>query len=348
MKISVALSGGVDSLASLHLLYREGHDLLPVHARLFPEQDPGEKLAQHLDMICRDMGLSLHILDLTQHFSKIIIEPFIQDYLQGKTPNPCALCNKKIKFGLLLDRVREMGAGALATGHYARVQKDEHGTGLWRGRDPSKDQSYFLSLVPEKSLEKAIFPLQNKHKTWVINYLGRENINPPGTRESSEVCFIHGDYREMVAGNISSNNESLSGPIKNSQGATLGLHSGLWRYTPGQRRGLGIAWSYPLYVIGKDQAANTLLVGTRNELGSRGCLVREINQLVPTEKWPDRLWVQTRYRQSAQPADVHMENGCMQVYFIGKTEVSVPGQVAAVYSRDGRVLAGGIIEQEIR
>ncbi len=336
----------MDSLASMILLREAGHEILPIHARFFPKRESSRELSNDLERICNQLGLKLLLLDLGQTFGSYVIHPFIRDYLQGLTPNPCAGCNKNIKFGALLEKAREWGADYLATGHYAAVKPDSSGTGLWRGKDPHKEQSYFLSLVPETSLRRAVFPLQDKHKSWTADFLSQKNIPTPAREESNEICFIPGDYRDFIAQQVGDKNLPGSGPIKDTRGQILGYHLGLWRYTPGQRRGLGIAHNHPLYVLGKDHSANTLIVGSKDELGSWECSAREVNFLVPFKYWPPELWVQTRYRQNPQPANVEIQGTRMRIHFRDHPQIPAPGQVAAIYSSQGRVLAGGIIEQK--
>lgn len=345
MKIAVALSGGADSLASLVLLKRRGFELLPVHARFFPAQDPGSELVEKLGRICRRMGLELQVLDLESAFEQHVVRPFVERYLQGLTPNPCAVCNRKIKLGLLLEAALRMGADRLATGHYAGIETGAGYASLWRGHDPGKDQSYFLSLVPEKNLRKVVLPLRDKKKSWVQEFLRQNSIFHPAREESREVCFIAGDYREFIADRLGDNLHLKPGPIINRQGDTLGTHSGLWRYTLGQRRGLGIAHAHPLYVLARVQAGNALVVGSREELGTKSCRAGSLNLLLPFADWPEKLLVQTRYRQLPKPAKVVMEQNLMLIHFTGGRETAAPGQVAAVYSSRGRVLGAGIIEE---
>ena len=344
MRIAVAVSGGLDSLASLVMLREEGHDVLALHARFFPRQD--EHLEKRLKGICTSLGVEMHVTLLQDEFAARVIDPFVQDYLDGLTPNPCARCNMRIKFGLLLDRALELGASALATGHYAGIKKNSSGPVLMRALDQAKDQSYFLCLVPPRRLARAKFPMYHHFKSSMQEFLQNRNITVPAREESNEICFIPGDYRDFIDGRLENSHEPLPGPIVDSSGRTLGRHQGLWRYTPGQRRGLGIAFKHPLYVLRKDLASNTLVVGAREELGAGEFQAREVNILEEPRKWPLDLLVQTRYRQKARPAEVELWGQRMRVRYKGEPGLPVPGQVAAVYSPKGQVLAGGIIQQE--
>ncbi|WP_291323125.1 tRNA 2-thiouridine(34) synthase MnmA [Desulfonatronospira sp.] len=343
MKIGVALSGGLDSLACLVMLKEQEYDLLPLHALFYPHQD--RHLVQSLREICTSLGTSLHVKDLQHEFATQVINPFVRDYLHGLTPNPCARCNRSIKFGLLLDLAMELGASALATGHYARkISLGLSGPILMRARDLGKDQSYFLSLVPAAGLARAVFPMQDQYKSLMKKFLENRNITPPAREESNEVCFIPGDYRDFIAGRLKNGPCTRPGPIVDSSGNILGRHQGLWRYTLGQRRGLGIACRHPLYVLRKELSSGTLVVGPREELGVQGFEAGQINILEHPEQWPDLVLVQTRYRQKARPAEVEIQRGRMYVRFKDRPGLPVPGQVAVVYSLQGQVLAGGIIK----
>ncbi len=343
MKTAVALSGGADSLASLVILKDSGHEVLPFHARFFPSEESHLKTEQRLKNICQELGLPFYVLELSGDFEQMVIKPFISSYLRGLTPNPCARCNRRVKFGLMLDRVRALGADAMATGHYARISRDGSVPSLWRAADKTKDQSYFLSLVPVKVFEQVIFPLNQITKTRAKELLRQRNIVPPVKDESNEICFIRDDYREFISAKVSDRILDNPGPVKNRQGQTLGRHPGLWRYTQGQRRGLGIAHEHPLYVLGKNCETNTLLVGASEELMTRTCLAGEMNFHVDPNCWPEKVFVQTRYRQKAGQAVVRIENDRMLVSFSRPRDIPAPGQVAAVYSEQGQVLGAGII-----
>lgn len=343
MKVAVALSGGADSLASLILLRESGHDLLPFHASFFPKTPGDKKILRELDLICRNLGLPFYVLDLAREFEHFVIKPFIESYLQGLTPNPCALCNRQIKFGLLLDRAKELGAGLLATGHYAGIYGGLEGPSLWRGKDRFKDQSYFLSLVPVKTFGQVLFPLSEISKPEALDLLKQKKIVPPEKDESNEICFISDDYRDFISKKVSAHILNRPGPVKNKQGQELGRHLGLWRYTQGQRRGLGIAHEHPLYVLEKDFKTNTLIAGTSDELKTLTCRAGRLNIHKNPSLWPEKVFVQTRYRQDAGEARVKINDDLMLVTFSRPGDIPAPGQVAAAYSEQGQVLGAGII-----
>ena len=255
MRLAVAVSGGGDSLASLLRLREAGHEVLALHGRFLPDahNPKSEQAEAGLAESCAGLGVALHVLDLREPFERLVAGPFAAEYLAGRTPNPCARCNVAMKFGLLLDAALELGAQALATGHYARAGAHPvHGWALSRGADPSKDQSYFLSLVPRKRLERALFPLADERKTDVRADLAGRGLSPPLPEESQEICFVPGDdYRAFLAARVHGGLSGLPGPgpAVLPDGTPVGRHQGLWRATIGQRRGLGLSWREPLYAM---------------------------------------------------------------------------------------------------
>ena len=339
--IALALSGGADSLLSLALLREQEAHVFGLHAFFLPPTPKDLERVETMQAHCRSLGVRLETIDLSDSFETRIIQPFIRAYKKGKTPNPCAWCNRDMKFGLLLKAARRLGADKLATGHYCRVMTTPDGPGLFRGTDPSKDQSYFLSLVSGRAFENVLFPLGEWYKKDVLPALSRRGLEPVGGEESQEICFIPEDYRTF----LTERGISLPGPgpVMTREGKRVGTHQGLWRYTQGQRRGLGIAYAHPLYVLDKDIGMNTLIVGLREQLWAHACTAAHPNVLVPPALWPEELLVQTRYRQRAGRARVRLVGQTLEVDFLTPQEVPTPGQVLTVYSQPGRVLAGGII-----
>ncbi len=344
MTIAVAVSGGSDSLLALGLLHEAGHDVLAVHAHFLPPGHKERALAEAIAAQCAILGAPFFALDLSAAFEARVIAPFVNAYAAGNTPNPCAVCNRRMKFGLLLEKTRELGADHLATGHFARLETDPSGqVSLFRGADPTRDQSYFLSLVPAEALGQAVFPLAGRRKADNAAALARLGLTPPLARESREVCFVpDDDYRAFLA----SRGIPLSGPgpIILADGAVVGRHQGLWRHTIGQRRGLGIAWREPLYVLAKQARANTLIVGPKSELAATVCRTEPANLLVPPDAWPETVLAQTCYRMHPRPATASLDaHGGLRITFAEPVPIPTPGQVAALYDVSGRVLAGGVI-----
>lgn len=355
MTIAVAVSGGADSLYALASLCRQNESadrIVALHAR-FRETPPDADPVPALEERCRGLGLELHVLDLRQRFAELVMRPFAESYARGETPNPCVRCNALVKFGLLLEEARALGADRLATGHYvALVNHPRYGLTLRCGADPAKDQSYFLALTPLERLRHALFPLGEISKTAVRQHLEDWGLPVPLPQESQEICFVpDDDYRTFLKS--TGIRLPAGGPMVLVDGRVVGRHGGLWQYTEGQRRGLGVSWAEPLYVTGKDRARNALLLGTSAELPVNGCVAGELNILVPPEHWPNELYVRTRYRQKAVPADVYLVGtdgkpsaSRMLIRFHTQQLPSAPGQLAAVFDASGHVLAGGIIRKD--
>lgn len=345
MTIAVAVSGGVDSLYALAALRSQGEDVFALHARfLSPDPrraDPAPGLAE----ACRVLHVPFHVLDLTDSFRRLVMEPFIHAYTVAQTPNPCALCNRRLKFGLLMDAARELGADRLATGHYATLTNHPvYGPSLGRASDSIKDQSYFLALVPIERLQAAVFPLARRTKNAVRVQVVGQGITVPLPHESQEICFVpNDDYRTF----LESEGCVLPGPgaIVLTDGRRIGSHNGLWRYTEGQRRGLGVAWSEPLYVIRKNLHDNTLVAGSKAETTGSFCTAGNVNLLADPAVWPAEIFVQVRYRQVAAPAEVTVSDNGLHIRFHTPQPLPAPGQVAAVFDAQGHALAGGIINR---
>ena len=371
-RLAVAVSGGVDSLYALVSLREQGHDLLALHGRFLPPSAAADKEdpVPALHRVCAALGVELQVLELAQAFDAAVVAPFVRAYAEGRTPNPCALCNARVKFGLLLDAALERGAEGLATGHYARLHEHaRYGRVLAQGSDAAKDQSYFLALVPRQRLELAHFPLAGISKQDARACLAARGIAVPLPRESQEICFVPADrYRPFLEAQAATRCLTLGAPgpmllhAGSAQERVVARHQGLWQYTEGQRKGLGVAWSEPLFVLGKDTQRNALLLGTREQLDMRGCVARDLNVLVSPSLWPEDLTVRVRYRQQAVAAQVILD-GTEALLQTGKQErvqaqdirivfaeaqpPTAPGQVAVVYDTDGVVMAGGVMVRSL-
>jgi tRNA-specific 2-thiouridylase len=343
MNIAVALSGGTDSLMSLLLVRETGAKVLAVHARFLPHDD--HDVIRKLESLCASLNVEFRLVDLRREFEDLVVTPFVRAYQRGLTPNPCATCNPAIKFGLLMDRILELGADKLATGHYAQLRDTENGLALFRGLDPAKDQSYFLSRVPRERFTRVLFPLAEWTKANVRQALAKRSLIPPADGESQEICFIPTDYRDFLRAR--SIRLDGPGPITLTDGTTLGRHAGLWRHTLGQRKGLGIAYSEPLYVIAKDPPRNRLVVGVKSQALALGCRTTAPNLLYPPTSWPPVVLVQTIYRQRPAPARVSLTEQGMDIMFPEPRALPAPGQIAAVYAEDGQLLAGAVIEEVV-
>ncbi len=337
--IAVALSGGVDSSFAAHLLRQEGKELFGIFARL-SQPDPEREIAR-VQKICDLLKIPLKIVDLKKPFEERIVSYFKEQYRRGLTPNPCIICNREIKFGLLLEKARELGASRLATGHYVRLRFNKRNScyELLKGRDRDKDQSYFLALLNQQQLSRALFPLGEWKKEEVIREsvkLGLFNLTSP---ESQEVCFIQGDYRRLFAGE-----DFPPGEIVTVDGRVVGRHQGLFAYTIGQRRGLGIRLGKPYYVVALDRERNRLIVGPKRYLKRKDLRVGGVHFVCPAYRRESfEALVRIRYRHKEAPASIKLLSPSeAQISFKSPQEAVTPGQFAVFYEED-LVLGGGEI-----
>ncbi len=348
----------MDSLYALVSLRDAGWEIFALHARMLPPEltpDGYASMLERLDAACCRLGIPLHVIDCVAEFAEYVIDPFVRAYARGLTPNPCAHCNTAVKFGLLLDRAIRLGASRLATGHYIRMERTPDGPALYAADDAAKDQSYFLSLVPLDRLALAVFPLADKSKATVRTELAARGLEIPAPAESQEICFVpRDDYRAFLFDRAAQIGIPLPGPgnIVLANGSVIGTHKGLWQYTEGQRRGLGVAWTEPLYVLAKDAASNALIADNATNLAEYGREVTagDCNFLMPYEHWPKEVLIRTRFRQSARPATAILQDGLLLLREDFPSGPHARGQIATVYARESfsgnwrlRVLGGGVI-----
>jgi len=334
------MSGGVDSAVTAALLQQVGAEVRGVFMLLGqPDQDSQVDKVRGL---ADRLGVSLAVVDLREAFAARVISYFQASYFRGETPNPCVVCNRTIKLGLLLDQVLVSGAEFLATGHYVRLHRDpEGGCHLLRGLDPSKDQSYFLcGLAPER-LQNLLFPLGEKCKSEVYELAAGLGLEFTPSQESQDVCFLKG--RELGAFLAEAAPPDLAGPVVTTAGREVGRHGGIYHFTIGQRRGLGIPAHAPYYVVGLEPEGNRVVVGSSEELFRDRLLVPEVNWLAGAPELPTELAVQIRYRQRPVAATVSpTPGGGVEVVFADPQRAVTPGQFAAFY-RGEELLGGGVI-----
>jgi tRNA-specific 2-thiouridylase len=340
-RVAVAMSGGVDSAVAL---LRAGPDAIGVTLRLWIDPQGGhtERACCSPAAViaaretCHSLGIPHVTLDLRESFRRAVVDPFIRGYARGETPNPCTRCNGGFRFGQLLGFARKAGAARLATGHYARTVEHRGRRLVARAVDDRKDQSYMLGRVDPVLLDRVWFPLGDQRKEETRAEAAAAGLSVASRPESQEACFLGGDdYRLFLERHGLS---TRAGPVLDTSGVRLGTHSGHWRFTPGQRRGLGVAADRPLYAISTDSTTNTVVVGPREALARTslrvaGCLY------VPV----DRVDVKVRYRSSAVAATVDPVEGGFRLELDEPTHGVAPGQTAVLYENDVVVGAGRLI-----
>lgn len=351
------MSGGVDSSVAAALLKEQGHDVIGITMRVWdpstcgvPEEDAEASCCSPDDVrdagrIADQLGIPFYVVNFEDEFRQLVINDFISEYYQGRTPNPCVRCNELVKFGLLLEKARELGADYLATGHYAQVEKGGDGFfHLLKGLDPKKDQSYFLFALSQEQLARTLFPLGGITKQEVRALASRFELRVAEKGESQEICFIPDDnYVRFLEAEEKS--EDLSGAIVDQQGKVLGHHHGTYRYTVGQRRGLGIAWKEPLYVLGVDAKRREVIVGPHDQLYKKGLTAGGVNWMMPRPTEEFSTTCRIRYRHQAVPCRViPLPDNRVEVFFT-KQEKSVTSGQAVVFYDENRVLGGGWIEE---
>ena len=343
--VAVAVSGGVDSMVTALLLRQHDHPVLALHMMLRPEDPP--KPGKQLKELAARLGVSLYLVDLRRAFQEQVIEPFVDAYRKGKTPNPCVVCNPRIKFSLLQEKAFELGANTLATGHYARIVFDiSHGSfRLFRGRDRAKDQSYFLYGLNQSQLTRTFLPLGDYLKSEVKKLAALAGMGGYYRPESQEICFIsHGNYREFLEGRLGKNLPG-PGPVLDLEDRQVGKHEGIHRYTIGQRRGIGIPSSSPYYVVDWDPDSNIVRVGRKIDLCRKQLVVKKVNWIAtapPSSNFEALVQVRSRHREA--PARIETGEKESLVSFQEPQEAITPGQ-SAVFYRDEEVLGGGVIER---
>jgi tRNA-specific 2-thiouridylase len=340
------LSGGVDSAVAALLLREQGHRVVALHMSLAPGDppEPGEAVGA----LARQLGVPLHGVDLRPAFRQEVIEPFLEAYLRGRTPNPCVVCNPRIKFLLLRRYALDLGIPWLATGHYARIlhPEDEGRYRLFRGRDRAKDQSYFLYGLTQERLARAVFPLGDLAKGQVRELAAAGGLSRIVKPESQDICFIRdNDYRRLLEEHVAIDALPSRGQVVDMEGCLLGEHDGIHRFTIGQRRGLGIPSSDAYYVVALEPETNTVRVGRRRDLRRREFLVTDPNWVGITQPLaPVEALVQVRSRHEEAPALLEPGPRGVLVRFREPQTAITPGQ-AAVFYRGEEVLGGGIIER---
>ena len=364
-RVLVAMSGGVDSSVAAALLREQGYEVVGIAMRLTPEGPRATTRRrgtccsyedfEDARRVAERMDFPFYVIDLRADFAARVVGNFVSEYLGGRTPNPCVMCNREIKFDRLWSRARALEADFVATGHYARIERDADGAfHLKRAIDSTKDQSYFLFTLGQSELARTLFPLGSMEKTEVrerARALGLRNADKP---ESQEICFVpDGDYASFVE-RAAPPGEIRRGSIVTGDGHAIANHNGVHNFTVGQRRGLGIAAGTPLYVREIRAATGEVVVGSRDQLNSAGLIAEQVRMVDPAWFEPARfddgeiaLEVKIRYRHPALPAKLRMLSGeRAEVRFEHGGPAVTPGQ-ACVFYRGDEVLGGGFIERAV-
>jgi tRNA-specific 2-thiouridylase len=346
--VAVALSGGVDSSTAALLLQKAGYKVIGLTMRLWSEEEatpvkrhpcPSTSNIHEAELTCQRLGMPFHVVDLENEFKQYVIDYFCNEYARGRTPNPCIACNRHIKFGFLLDQALSLGAGYLATGHYARIDHHNDTYHLLKGADPDKDQSYMLYTLGQDKLSRVLFPLGDYTKQQVRDLARQNGLPAAGKPGSQDICFIASDYSVFLSRYFA----PTPGEIVNCRGEVLGKHRGTAFYTVGQRHGLGLATAEPLYVTKIEPDRNRLIVGNRRELHATELIATEVSWISgnpPSE--PMKVAVKIRYRSPEIAATISPRQDSVKVNFHQPQPAITPGQ-AVVFYQDNEVLGGGTI-----
>lgn len=343
--VALGMSGGVDSSAAASILLDAGYTVFGITARMTQEYSRccADVDIERAAKLCERLGIEHHIVDLCDDFKRDVIDYFMSGYIGGETPSPCVNCNRYIKFGTLLDAAIELGADKIATGHYVRVSSESGKVRLLRGVDGSKDQSYFLARLKAEQLERAIFPLGDMLKSEVVAYAQQHELVARKSRESQELCFViegtHGDYIDLRSFETKG-----VGDVVTADGKKVGEHRGVHHYTVGQRKGLGIAMGYPVYVTGIDAENNRVVIGPREDVMCDDMLVSDMNWIGDESgSGAFDAVCQIRYQHKPAACSVVVKgDGLCEVKFAEPQFAVTPGQLAVFYAGDV-VLGGGWI-----
>ena len=356
MRVLAAMSGGVDSSVAAALMERDGHDVTGVTLKLW--QGPGGEAPTHgcctvsdsedARRVAARLDIPYYVFDYTDDFAEAVVDPFVTDYRNGRTPNPCVECNRSIKFSILLEEAARLDCDLLVTGHYARVRREEGRWKLLRGVDHDKDQSYVLHMLGQDELARTRFPVGEMTKTrtrQIAADLGLRNANK---RDSYEICFVQGDYRNFVA--QAAPDTLRPGRIVDTSRNVLGEHRGVANFTVGQRRGLGVSVGAPRYVVDLDPHTSTVVIGSARELDTDAIEVERVSWVSGAPPAGKDCLVQIRAHGEPTGAELGAyapESDRWTVTFADPERGAAPGQ-AAVFYRDDEVLGGGTIARLVR
>lgn len=346
--VTLGMSGGVDSSVSVHLLQQAGYEVHGVHMLMIPERfQPNPTAAEDAEAVARQFGIPFSVLDVRKQFEEQVIAYFGREYSRGRTPNPCVLCNRQLKFGLFAQRAFASGAELISTGHYVRTGLSDYGCKLfYKAVDGKKDQSYFLSMVSREVIDRCVFPLGAYSKEQVRMIAREIGLPVAEKKDSQEICFIpDNDYKAFLQ-KILPASAFRQGPVLHTDGQFLGTHQGIQNYTVGQRKGLGISLGKPAYVVALDAARNQVILGDNADLLHNQLTASQNNYFVPLPlETPITVEAKIRYRSQAAAAQLLCHaDGSATVTFAEAQRAITPGQCVSYYQGEA-LLGGGLIEQ---
>ena len=337
--VGIGISGGVDSSVAAYLLKKQGYKVIGITMKLIDDEKSNASINDAKE-ICNILDIEHHVIDLQEEFKNIVINNFINAYKNATTPNPCVVCNKFFKFGLFFEKAKELGCNYIATGHYAKIKDGK----LYMADVLEKDQSYFLYGVSKNVLNHIIFPLQGYNNKEEIRKIAEEvNLPVSKKKDSQEICFIpNDDYKLFLEDKV----EKIPGNICLEDGTVLGRHNGLINYTIGQRKGLNISYTEPLYVIRLDKENNEVIVGKNEDLFCDSLIATDFNLLVEKEEFNDIVYAKVRSRGKLRKCMVQLlKNNEVKVEFLEEERAITKGQSVVFYNNDNCCLGGGIIKE---
>ncbi len=347
--VIVGMSGGVDSAVCAYLLKQQGYEVTGVTLRTLERS--GDAWVRCCDIddasaACERIGIGFHAFNCTPVFRQKVIEPFMDCYLSGRTPNPCIECNRHVKWEMLLYYMKVLNADMIATGHYAHIDRLDNGRYTVRASgNQSKDQSYMLWKLSQEQLERTLMPLGDMTKEEVRQIAQKAGIPVADKPDSQEICFVHDDDYARFIGENHDGDVPPEGDFVDEDGNILGRHKGIIHYTIGQRKGLGIAMGRPVFVKRINPADNTVVLADNDSLYDRTVICSDINLMgISRIEGELRCRAKIRYHHTPQKAVVHMEDGKLVITFEEPVRAVTPGQSAVMYSDDGYVIGGGVIE----
>lgn len=340
-KVLLGMSGGVDSSVSALLLQKQGYEVIGATMKLWNSTDVSDA-----KKVCDQLGIPHITIDCENKFKCKVVDCFIDEYKKARTPNPCVECNQHLKFGAFYEKAKELGCDYIATGHYASIQySDKYGQYvLKKAREERKDQTYFLYTISKEKLEHILFPLEDYLNKEETRKIAEENeLEVANKKDSQEICFIENDdYKEFLIQYGKYKNKK--GNIVLNDGTVLGQHDGFINYTIGQRKGLGVSFKEPLYVIKLDKEKNEVIVGTQEALYSKELIAEKLNWLVFDKlEQPIKCKAKIRYRAKEATATVYPDGEQVKVIFDEEQRAITPGQAIVFYDEEGIVLGGGKI-----